>query len=110
MAPQRPVIPPQQPQMPQRPPVPKTDLSQVETASSDLYALHRNDGYDPTITSTTTSGFRTTPTGPEQRTDRVSDTPKMSKGLWNGLLFGAIGLSVILLIAATVFYYNHRWI
>lgn len=110
MAPQQPVIPPQQPQMPQRPPVPQSDLSQVETASSDLYALHQNDGYDPTTTSTTTSGSRMTPNGPEQRTDGGSDTPKMSKGLWNGLLFGAIGLSVILLIAATVFYLNNRWI
>ena len=100
---------PQTPPTPPRPMPPRVDPALVETASSDLHALHRNDGYDPTATSTTVSGYRSNTPAPVQET-HSNDTPKMSKGLWNGLLFGAIGLSIIALAAAVVFYYSNPWI
>lgn len=99
-------VPPHAP-APPRPVPPRTDPSLVETASSDLYALHRNDGYDPTATGTTASGYRLNAPAQELRSD---ESPRMPKGLWNGLLFGAIGLALIALAAAVVFYYSNPWI
>ncbi|MBQ7871347.1 MAG: zinc ribbon domain-containing protein [Oscillospiraceae bacterium] len=104
MAAPRPVPPPP----PVRPMPPRVDPNSVETYSSDLYAQHRNDGYDPTATGTTFSGYRMNT--PAQETPQEDKAPRMSMGLWNSLLFGAIGLSVIALIAAVVFYYSNPWI
>lgn len=97
------------PPAPPQPIPPRIDPALVETSSSDLYALHRNDGYDPTATGTTFSDYRHNAPTPAQ-TVRNDDTPRMSKVLWNCLLFGTIGLSVIALIAAVVFYYSNPWI
>lgn len=102
-------VPPQprpQPQPQARPSAPRLDPALVETASSDLYALQRHEVEDSTAS--TVGPWQAAPTAPQQPPE--DDNPRMSPRVWNTLLFGGIGLAVIALLCAVIFYLSNQWL